>query len=66
VNGHVYPQVINMRGDDVAQRPMLFHNLLGKKFDVVPPVEGTGLGGGDSWAWTGCWISSMMQDGCRD
>ncbi len=44
VNGHVYPQVDQHPwGTTWAQRPILFHNLEGKKFDVVPAVEGTGL-----------------------
>ncbi|HEX7158945.1 MAG TPA: CRTAC1 family protein [Edaphobacter sp.] len=44
VNGHVYPKVDSMPwGTSWAQRPMLFHNLQGKKFELVPPVEGTGL-----------------------
>jgi enediyne biosynthesis protein E4 len=44
VNGHVYPLVDqNNWGTTYAERPLLFHNQLGKKFDLVPPVEGTGL-----------------------
>jgi hypothetical protein len=44
VNGHVYPQVDRHPwGTTWAQRPMLFHNLQGKKFETVPAVEGTGL-----------------------
>jgi len=44
VNGHVYPQVDQHPwGTTWAQRPMLFHNLQGKKFETVPAVEGTGL-----------------------
>ena len=44
VNGHVYPQVDQHSwGTTWAQRPLLFHNLLGKKFETVPAVEGTGL-----------------------
>ena len=43
-NGHVYPAVDRMAwGTSWAQRPLLFHNLEGKKFDLVPAVEGTGL-----------------------
>jgi len=30
-------------GQSYAQRPLLFHNLKNGKFEVVPPVEGTGL-----------------------
>ena len=44
VNGHVYPLVDqNNWGTTYAERPLLFRNQLGKKFDLVPPVEGTGL-----------------------
>ena len=43
-NGHVYPEVDkNNWGTTYAQRPLLFRNELGKKFTLVPPVEGTGL-----------------------
>jgi enediyne biosynthesis protein E4 len=45
VSGHVYPQVDQHNwGTSFAERPLLFHNLdHGKKFEVMPPVEGTGL-----------------------
>jgi hypothetical protein len=43
-NGHVYPQVDGENwGTSYAQRPLLFHNIAGKKWDVVPVVNGTGL-----------------------
>ncbi len=43
-NGHVYPEVDNAGwGTTFAQRPLLFHNLKGEKFEVIPPVKGTGL-----------------------
>ncbi len=43
-NGHVYPAVDNNEwGTTFAERPLLFRNLLGKKFEPVPPVKGTGL-----------------------
>src|SRR3984893_169946 len=43
-NGHVYPEVDNRGwGTTFAERPLLFHNLKGQKFEVVPPVKGTGL-----------------------
>jgi hypothetical protein len=46
VNGHVYPKVDRHPewGTTYAQRPLLFHNLKNGKFDLVPAVEGTGLG----------------------
>ena len=45
VNGHVYPQVdLHNFGTSFAQRPYLFHNTKkGAKFEMMPPVEGTGL-----------------------
>jgi hypothetical protein len=44
-NGHVYPQVDAHPdwGTTYAQRPLLFHNLKTGKFDLIPPVENTGL-----------------------
>jgi hypothetical protein len=43
-NGHVYPEVDHSGwGTTFAQRPLLFHNLKGEKFELVPPVRGTGL-----------------------
>jgi hypothetical protein len=43
-NGHVYPIVDKMPwGTSYAERPTLFHNLEGKKFDPVPAVQGSGL-----------------------
>ena len=43
-NGHVYPSVDkNDWGTTFAERPLLFHNQMGKKFEPVPPVKGTGL-----------------------
>ena len=44
INGHVYPAVDKQDwGTSFAERPLLFHNLGGKKFELVPPVKGTGL-----------------------
>ena len=43
-NGHVYPSVDkNDWGTTFAERPLLFHNQMGKKFEPVPAVKGTGL-----------------------
>jgi hypothetical protein len=43
-DGHVYPEVDKHPwGTSWAQRPMLFHNIGGKRFEPVPPTEGTGL-----------------------
>jgi hypothetical protein len=45
VSGHVYTQAdFHDWGTSWAERPLLFHNTNhGKKFEVVPAVEGTGL-----------------------
>ncbi|MGI9071686.1 MAG: CRTAC1 family protein [Bryobacteraceae bacterium] len=44
VNGHVYPGVDNSDwGSTFAERPLLFHNFGGKRFEVIPPVKSTGL-----------------------
>jgi hypothetical protein len=44
-NGHLLPQVEQHDwGTTYAERPLLFHNVEhGKRFEVVPAVEGTGL-----------------------
>ncbi len=43
-NGHVYPGVDSQDwGTTYAQRPQLFRNLDGKKFEEVPPATGSGL-----------------------
>ena len=44
VNGHVYRNADKFAwGTTWAQRPLLFRNLQGKKFEAVPAVEGSGL-----------------------
>ena len=43
-NGHVYPGVDQQDwGTTWAQRPLLFRNLNGAKFEEVPPATGSGL-----------------------
>jgi hypothetical protein len=43
-NGHVYPGVDNTDwGMTYRQRPLLFHNLSGKRFEAVPAATGSGL-----------------------
>jgi len=43
-DGHVYPQADKYNwGTSWKQRPMLFRNLAGKRFEPVPAVEGSGL-----------------------
>jgi enediyne biosynthesis protein E4 len=44
-NGHVYPGVDKFDwGMTYAQRPLLFRNLGGKRFELVPAATGSGLG----------------------
>jgi enediyne biosynthesis protein E4 len=44
INGHVYRGVDQSDwGTTFAQRPLLFHNLKAGKFELIPPVIGTGL-----------------------
>src|SRR6202046_579481 len=39
LNGHVYPAVDKTSwGTTFAQRPLLFHNLDGSSFTLIPPV----------------------------
>lgn len=43
-NGHVYPAVDkNDWGTTFAERPLLFRNLSGEKFELVPAAIGSGL-----------------------
>jgi hypothetical protein len=43
-NGHVYPIVDRMDwGTTYAQRPQLFRNVDGQRFEEVPPATGSGL-----------------------
>ena len=43
-NGHVYPEVDKVDwGTTYAQRPLLFRNIDGNKFQQVPPATGSGL-----------------------
>ena len=65
VNGHVYPQVDKQPwGTTWAQRSMLFHNLQGKKFELVPAVEGTGLA--DVIPARGMAVGDLFNDGKLD
>jgi enediyne biosynthesis protein E4 len=44
-NGHVYPEAEKSEwGTTFAQRPLLFRNMEGKKFSLVPALEQSGLG----------------------
>jgi hypothetical protein len=64
-DGHVYPQVDKEPwGTSWAQRPMLFHNIEGKKFEPVPAVEGTGLA--DVISGRGMAVGDLFNDGKLD
>jgi hypothetical protein len=65
VNGHVYPLVDkNDWGTSFAQRPLLFRNIKGQKFENVPPVTGTGLA--DVIAGRGAAFGDLFNDGKID
>jgi hypothetical protein len=66
VSGHVYPQVDQHNwGTSFAERPVLFHNVdHGKKFDVMPAVEGTGLA--DVLPSRGAAFGDLFNDGKID
>ena len=64
-DGHVYPQADKYAwGTTWAQRPMLFHNIDGKKFEAVPAVVGTGLA--DVIAGRGMAVGDLFNDGKID
>jgi hypothetical protein len=64
-DGHVYPQVDQHPwGTSWAERPMLFHNMGGKKFEAVPAVEGSGLA--DVIAGRGMAEGDLFNDGKLD
>jgi hypothetical protein len=65
VNGHIYPQVDQSDwGTSFAQRPLLYHNLNGQKFALVPAVEGTGLA--ETFAGRGAAFGDLFNDGKID
>ncbi|MGB6973653.1 MAG: CRTAC1 family protein [Terracidiphilus sp.] len=64
-DGHVYPQADKYNwGTSWAERPMLFHNMDGKKFENVPAVEGTGLA--DVIAGRGMAVGDLFNNGKLD
>ena len=64
-DGHVYPEADKYAwGTSWAERPMLFHNIEGKKFESVPAVEGTGLA--DVIAGRGMAVGDLFNDGKID
>ena len=65
VNGHVYPGAGDHDwGTSYAERPLLFHNLHGEKFEPVPPLVGTGLA--DVIPGRGAAFGDLFNDGKID
>lgn len=64
-NGHVYPVVDKEPwGTSYAERPLLFHNIEGRKFDLVPAVEGTALA--LTYVGRGLAVGDLFNDGKLD
>jgi len=64
-NGHVYPSVDQSNwGTTWAQRPLLFRNIEGKKFDLMPAVEGTALA--NLYVGRGLAVGDLFNDGKLD
>jgi len=64
-NGHVYPTVDQTDwGTTFAERPILFHNSNGKKFEVAPPVKQTGLA--ELFTARGAAFGDLFNDGKID
>jgi hypothetical protein len=64
-NGHVYPSVDQMAwGTSWAQRPLLFHNVSGTKFELMPAVEGTALA--KTYVGRGLAVGDLFNDGKLD
>ena len=65
VNGHVYPEVdLQDWGTTWAERPQLFRNLNGSKFQEVPPATGSGLA--DVITGRGAAFGDLFNDGHID
>jgi hypothetical protein len=64
-NGHVYPGVDKQDwGTTWAQRPLLFRNVDGSKFEEVPPATGSGLA--DVISARGAAFGDLFNDGHID
>ncbi len=64
-DGHVYPEADRYNwGTSWKERPMLFRNIDGKRFEAVPAVEGTGLA--DVIAGRGMAVGDLFNDGKID
>jgi len=65
INGHVYPQVDQHDwGTSFAQRPLLYRNLQGKRFELEPAVDGTGLA--ETFPGRGAAFGDLFNDGKID
>ncbi len=65
VNGHVYRHADDYPwGTSWAERPLLFRNLLGAKFEPVPAVEGSALA--TPMTSRGMAFGDLFNDGCID
>ena len=65
VNGHVYRNAdTNNWGTSWAERPLLFHNIEGKRLEPVAAVEGTGLA--EAMASRGMAVGDLFNDGRMD
>ncbi len=65
INGHVYPQVDQFDwGTSFNQRPLLYHNTKGAKFEEVAAVEGSGLA--ETFAGRGAAFGDLFNDGKID
>ena len=65
VNGHVYPEVdLQDWGTTWAERPQLFRNLNGSRFQEVPPATGSGLA--DVITGRGAAFGDLFNDGRID
>lgn len=65
INGHVYPQVDQYDwGTSFAQRPLLYRNLRGKRFQLIPAVEGSGLA--ETFPGRGAAFGDLFNDGKID
>jgi hypothetical protein len=64
-NGHVYPFVDKSDwGTTYAQRPLLFHNIKGQKFELMPAVKGTALA--ELYVSRGVAFGDLFNDGKID
>ncbi len=65
VNGHVYRNADQYNwGTSWAERPLLFHNLEGKRLELMPAVEGTALA--EAMPSRGMAVGDIFNDGRTD